>query len=48
MFSSGKMRRVLIAMLLAAGAIAGFAATTHASAGTDQATCLPFRPGCDQ
>jgi hypothetical protein len=47
MFSSAKMRRVLVVMLLAAGAIAGFAATTHAGAGSDQATCLPFRPGCD-
>jgi hypothetical protein len=47
MFRSVKLRRALIAMLLAVGAIAGFAATAHAGSGSDLATCLPFRPGCD-
>ncbi|WP_203911688.1 hypothetical protein [Rhizocola hellebori] len=49
MFSSARMRRVLVAVLMAAGAFAGFAAAaTHAGVSTDQATCWPTKPGCDQ
>ena len=48
MFRSAKVRRILVSLALLAGAIGGFSAAAAGSTGSDQATCWPTRPGCDQ